>query len=80
MQDETHDGAASTASHAATDLCGCGHTRELHVGNDGDGLCAGTHPYREFAEECMCIRFWRKGPDGRRIWEPTEDAKAEGRS
>jgi hypothetical protein len=52
--------------------CGCGHARILH-GADG---CAGAHQQVDGERECYCVEFWRRGPDGRRIWEPIADASA----
>jgi hypothetical protein len=58
------------------DICGCGHPASLHRDN---GYCRGHHA--DEGRDCYCCAFWRKGPDGRRIWieidSATQDASAE---
>jgi hypothetical protein len=45
------------------DICGCGHSASLHSDN---GYCRGHHANE--GRDCYCCAFWRKGPDGRRVW------------
>jgi hypothetical protein len=59
-------GTDTTVVQTPREVCGCGHEKSIH----GAGGCGGIHLQEDGERECYCDEFWRRGSDGRRIWEP----------
>jgi hypothetical protein len=48
------------------EMCGCGHVLSVHR---DDGACTGEHVEVVGTRPCECEGFWRRGDDGRRVWD-----------